>query len=52
MFSPQNGQTSLHAASLLCLPAIAKLLIESGAKLDIKTNVSVEVLVVCMGMGS
>ena len=52
MFSPQNGHTSLHGASMRCHPAIAKVLIESGAKLKIKNNVSVEVLVGCMGMGS
>ena len=49
---PQNGRTSLHAASLQCHPAIVQLLIESGAKLEIKNNVSVEVLVVYMGKGS
>ena len=52
MFSPQNGLTPLHAASLQCHPAIVQLLIESEAKLEIKNNVSVEVLVGCMGMGS
>ena len=49
MFSLQNGHTSLHDEDH---PGVVKLLIESGAKLDIKDNVSVEVLVGCMGMGS
>ena len=31
---------------------VVQVLIESQAKLDIKNNVSVELLVACMGMGS
>ena len=52
IFLPQKGYTSLHAASLKGHTAVTQLLIESRAKLDIKNNVSVELLVACMGMGS
>ena len=51
-FSPQNGYTPLHAACLKGHTAVVKVLIGSQAKLDIKTNVSVDLLVVCMGMDS
>ena len=50
-FSPQNGYTALHAASDQGYTAVAKLLIKSQAKLEIKNNVSYKLLVVCMGMG-
>jgi ankyrin repeat protein len=51
--SPQNNRsTPLHVACKNGYASIAKLLIESQAKLDIKDNVSVELLVACMGMGS
>ena len=50
-FSPQDGYTAVHAASFKGHTAVAKLLIESQAKLDIKDNVSGNLLVVCMGMG-
>ena len=49
---PQRGLTSLHAASENGHRAVVQLLIESQAKLDIKNNASVELLVTCMGMGS
>ena len=48
----QDGITSLYGACDVGHLAVIKLLIESGAKLEIKTNVSVEVLVGWMGMGS
>ena len=49
----QHGLSALHAACLNAgNSAVAKVLIESGAKLEIKNNVSVELLVACMGMGS
>ena len=51
-FPPQNGYTPLHAASFKGHTAVAMLLIKSQAKLDIKDNVSGDLLVVCMGMGS
>ena len=49
---PQSGSSSLHFASHEGHTAVVQLLIESQAKLDIKSNVSVELLVACMGMGS
>ena len=48
----QIGATPLHRVCDKGHTAVAKLLIESGAKLEIKDNVSVEVLIACMGMGS
>jgi ankyrin repeat protein len=48
----QSGFSALHRASERGHTAVAQLLIESQAKLDIKSNVSVELLVACMGMGS
>ena len=48
----QYGQSSLHAAALKGFTNIAQLLIEFQANLEIKDNVSVELLVPCMGMGS
>ena len=48
----QNGTTPLHLSCLKGHTAVAKLLIESRAKLEIKNNVSVELLVACIGMGS
>ena len=48
----QDGHTPLHRACDRDHLAIVNLLIELGAKLEIKNNVSTEVLVACMGMGS
>ena len=48
----QQGDMSLHVAADNGHRAVAQLLIESQAKPDIKNNVSVELLVACMGMGS
>ena len=53
MYFPQKfGNSSLHLAYMNGYTNNAKLLIESGATLEIKNNVIVEVLVACMGMGS
>ena len=49
---PQSGFSSLHFASQEGHRAVVQLLIKSQAKLDIKNNVSVELLVACMYMGS
>ena len=52
MVFSQNGSTPLHWACDGGYTAVAKLLIDSGAKLEIKSNVSILFLVACMGMGS
>ena len=52
MHTQNFGNSSLHQACMKGYTDITKLLIESGAMLEIKDNVSVEVLVACMGMGS
>ena len=52
IFSQNLGEASLHIACKNGYTKIAKLLIESGAMLEITTHVSVEVLVAYMGMGS
>ena len=52
-FAPQNlGESSLHCACKNGHTNVAKLLINSQADLQIKNNVSVDLLVPCMGMGS
>ena len=48
----QNGTMPVHYASEKGHTAVVQLLVEYKTKLDIKNNVSVEVLVTCMGMGS
>ena len=50
IFSPQKGYTSLHAASLDGHTTVVQLLINSKAKLDIKDNVSLALLVAHMSM--
>ena len=50
--SPQFGFSSLHFASFKGHRAMVQLLIESQAKLDMKDNVNIELLVACMSMGS
>ena len=52
MVSLQLGATPLHRVCDKGHIAVAKLLIESGAKLETKDDVSVELLVAFMGMGS
>ena len=49
---PQSGFSSLHYAAQNGHRAVVQLLIKYQARLDIKDNVSVELLVACMGMGS
>ena len=51
-FFLQSGWSALLDACDEGHTAVVNLLIDSGAKLEIKNNVSVELLVACMGMGS